>query len=130
MSTQHPGSGSNQSQQPGNAQHDDASASVGGVTSGEAGATPGHETLAETGGSGGAGLTGNQSGAAEGKPRQAGAAPSRQGESPAGDDAEVMDSGARGAQDTRSRQAGGSTTGLGVPETGANQTAADMEHKR
>jgi hypothetical protein len=125
MTTQQPGSGNNQSQQAGNAQHGDAAASVGGATSGEAGATPQHETLAETGGSGGAGLTGNQAGKAEGRPAQAGAAPSRQGE----DDPVVADSGARGAQDTRSRQAGGSTTGLGVPESGANQTPADMEHK-
>lgn len=122
MSTQHSGSGSNPSQQG------DASTSVGRATSGEAGATPGHETLAETGGSGGAGLTGNQSGEEGGKPPQAGAAPSRQGEPPAEEDTEVADSGARGAQDTRSRQAGVSKTGLGVPETGANQTPADLEH--
>jgi hypothetical protein len=117
MSTQQPGSGSNQSQQ------DDASVSVGGPTSGEAGSSRQHETLAETGGSGGAGLTGNQAG-------KAGAAPSRQGKAPAAADDEVMDSGARGAQDTRSRQAGGSGTALGVPETGANQSPADMEHKK
>ena len=130
MSTQQPGSGSNPSQQAGNAQPDGGSASVGGATSGEAGATPQHETLAETGGSGGAGLTGNQVDEDEGKAPQSGAAPSRQGEPPAEEKAVVIDSGARGAQDTRSRQAGGSDTGLGVPETGANQTAADMEHKR
>lgn len=125
MSTQQPGSGSNPSQ------HDNGAASVGGPTSGEAGASRQHETLAETGGSGGAGLTGNQAGKAGGKPAQARPATSRQGEAPAdaGDEV-VKDSGARGAQDTRSRQAGGSATGLGTPETGANQTPADMEHKK
>jgi hypothetical protein len=36
---------------------------------------------------------------------------------------------ARGPQDTRSHQAGGTETGLGTPETGANQTPADLEHR-
>jgi hypothetical protein len=106
----------------GKSQQDDASVTlgIGGVTSGEAGATPTHETMAETGGSGGSGLTRNQSGQGAG----AGAATERgAGES-------ATDSGARGFQDTRGNQAGGSATGLGTPETGANQTPADLEHKR
>lgn len=32
----------------------------------------------------------------------------------------------RGAQDTRSNQAGSTGTGLGAPETGANQSASDF----
>jgi hypothetical protein len=32
----------------------------------------------------------------------------------------------RGPQDTRSRQAGGTATGLGAPETGANQSPSDF----
>lgn len=35
-------------------------------------------------------------------------------------------SGARGATDTTSEQAGGSETGLGTPETSANQSPADL----
>jgi hypothetical protein len=121
MSSQQPGTGNNQSQQAagGDAQPGDAAASVGHATSGEAGASRKHETMAETGGSGGAGLTGNQSGAATGQPVP-----------PPDEVGVVIDSGARGAQDTRSRQAGGSKTGLGSPETGANQSPADIEHKK
>ncbi|MES2743252.1 MAG: hypothetical protein V4754_20200 [Pseudomonadota bacterium] len=36
----------------------------------------------------------------------------------------------RGAQDTRSAQAGGTGTGLGSGETGANQTPADVSPNR
>jgi hypothetical protein len=137
MSTQQPGSTSNSSQQSGggHAQHDET-ASVGHATSGAAGSTRGHETQRETGGSGGAGLTANQVGGKPGAASQSSGAPSgtptgapsRQGEAPQ-DGPVVRDSGARGAQDTRSRQAGGSETGLGSPDSGANQTSADLEHK-
>jgi hypothetical protein len=105
-------------------------ASVGHRTSGEAGSTPTHETMAETGGSGGSGLTRNQSG--EGS-RQSGAATGaqqqRKDETLEPSDS-AMSSGARGFQDTRSRQAGGSGTGLGTPETGANQTKADLDRQK
>ena len=49
---------------PGAQGRDDPSTTigVGGVTSGQQGATPSHETQQETGGSGGGGLTRNQSG--------------------------------------------------------------------
>lgn len=132
------GSGNQAGNAPaGNAQHADTAASVGHATSGEAGATPGHETMSETGGSGGAGLTATQV-AETGEPVQSGGvqpghplagSSNRQGEPVAGEPGIVVDSGARGAQDTRSQQGGGTGTGLGVPETGANQTPADLEHQ-
>jgi hypothetical protein len=98
--------------------------------------------MAETGGSGGDGLTGNQVGGSHqvadqhARPRQAAGngAPgdsfspgneAGQARQPAPGSA--IDSGARGFQDTRSEQAGGSETGLGTPATGANQNAEDME---
>jgi hypothetical protein len=77
---------------------------------GQADATP---DQAETGGSGGAGLTRNEgnggSVAAQPKPVHT-----------------ATLSGARGATDTTSEQAGGSETGLGTPETSANQSPADL----
>ena len=36
----------------------------------------------------------------------------------------------RGAQDTRASQAGSTSTGLGAPETGANQQASDLAPPR
>jgi hypothetical protein len=111
----------------GNSQHGDAAgtASVGHRTSGEAGATLDHETMAETGGSGGSGLTRSQVGQSEGSGGDA----SRQGEKPEECDSAMM-SGARGFQDTRSRQAGGTGTGLGTPETGANQVPEDLNGQK
>jgi hypothetical protein len=104
---------------------------VGGPTSGEAGSTLTHETMAETGGSGGVPLT---------KPRKEEAAGTSQsgqpGNSQGGDavranpDAEGAGTAAtatgRGKQDTRSQQAGINETGLGTPETGGNQTEGDL----
>jgi hypothetical protein len=141
MSSKQPGSGAQSSQ--GNAQHDESSTSVGGATSGKAGATRHHETMAETGGSGGGGLTRNDvkepqaagkeagarqsagNNAPEVPARPAGGGPGAATDYSAG--GPVADSGARGFQDTRSEQAGGSGTGLGTPETGANQTEDDIE---
>jgi hypothetical protein len=111
---------------------------VGNPTSGEAGATLTHETMAETGGSGGAPLT---------KPRKEEAAASGQSTLPGnrqGDalqnavDAAAAPEGAgtaatatgRGAQDTRSQQAGANPDGLGTPETGGNQSPADLAPPR
>jgi hypothetical protein len=127
----------------GNAHHGDGSATigVGGPTSGEAGATPTHETQAETGGSGGAGLTRNEAGGSRQRSDQQaqgrqgagdntdgmGGAPSSEQDRSAGDSA--MNAHMRGFQDTRSEQAGGSETGLGSPETGANQDIADIENQ-
>ena len=110
---------------------------IGGRTSGEAGATPGHETMAETGGSGGDALT--QPRDIETAPlsgnRQAGEA-NRQGipgevqdELPEGAGTAATAS-ARGYQDTRSRQAGPGETGLGTPETGGNQDEGDLAPPR
>ena len=110
--------------QPGAPAQDDPSTTigVGGVTSGQQGATPSHETQQETGGSGGDGLTRNQSGetvnAPTGEAEQGGMA----GE--AADSAMTHIN--RGAQDTRSGQAGPSATGMGSPETGGNQDESDL----
>lgn len=80
---------------------------------GQADATP---DQAETGGSGGDGLTRHEGDGGPGsvgmaeKPRHA-----------------PTESGAVGATDTRAEQAGAhETTGLGSPETGANQAPGDM----
>jgi hypothetical protein len=107
---------------------------VGGETSGEAGSTPTHETMAETGGSGGAqqtlpkdleaapprtgasqGQEAAAEGATEGTPEGAGTAATAAG---------------RNYQDTRGSQAGRLPTGLGTPETGANQDEGDLAPPR
>lgn len=98
---------------------------VGGATSGQAGATPTHETQQETGGSGGAQLT-QSTGEIDGAPAgQAGIALAAPAPRPEGDGS-ALQTGARGAQDTRAQQAGGTGTGLGTPETGANQSEDDL----
>jgi hypothetical protein len=115
---------------------------VGGPTSGEAGSTVNHETMAETGGSGGAPMTkpSNQESAplaqGSGQPSDIGsrsAAGSTAGTS-AGADAEGAGSDAtattRGFQDTRSAQASSGSTGLGAPESGGNQTGNDLAPPR
>ncbi|MFL6675183.1 MAG: hypothetical protein ACJ8LG_18070 [Massilia sp.] len=115
----------------GNAPHAGASetVSVGGLTSGEEGATPTHETMQETGGSGGAGLTRHEGDTPGQAAPAGGAAKDRQECAPEGADSAATHI-VRGYQDTRSHQAGGSDTGLGTPETGANQTPADMERRK
>jgi hypothetical protein len=114
---------------------DSATLGIGGATSGEAGSTPTHETMAETGGSGGDALT---------KPRDEEAAASGDTTKVQGDklqhsvDAATAPEGAgtaatataRGAQDTRSQQAGIGQTGLGTPETGGNQSEDDLAPPR
>lgn len=111
---------------PGAAAQDDPSTTigVGGPTSGQQGATPSHETQQETGGSGGEGLTRNQSGETANAPtgEMPGAGGGMAGE--AADSAMTHIN--RGAQDTRSSQAGPSATGLGSPETGGNQNEGDL----
>lgn len=111
--------------------HDEASTTlgVGGDTSGEAGATPTHETMAETGGSGGPALTQpNDVESASYTPSDADEAED-DGAEPlgAGSDATAV---GRGYQDTRSSQAGRLPTGLGTPETGGNQDASDLAPPR
>jgi len=110
---------------------DSITVGVGGPTSGEAGSTLTHETMAETGGSGV-----NQQ--AEDKDQQA--APSSPAAQSAGAgnwqsaEPEGADTAAtaitRGYQDTRSSQAGKQPTGLGTPETGGNQTERDLAPPR
>ena len=111
---------------------------VGGATSGQAGATPSHETQQETGGSGGEQLTASQGEAVAGESapanpaaRNTGAAASAEGvpaapRHPAEPEDSSMHSGARGAFDTRSNQAGGTGSGIGSPESGANQSPDDL----
>ncbi|WP_156328211.1 MULTISPECIES: hypothetical protein [unclassified Massilia] len=106
-------------------------AAIGHRTSGEAGSTPTHETMAETGGSGGDALT---------KPRDEEVRGAGRSDKDQGDalqhavDVAAEPEGAgsaatattRGAQDTRSHQAGIGETGLGTPETGGNQSEGDL----
>lgn len=102
---------------------------VGGVTSGQSGATPSHETQRETGGSGGEQLTASQDGGGPANANvqpAAGSAPAGPAASASEPDDSSMQSGARGAFDTRSGQGGGTGTGLGSPESGANQSEADL----
>jgi hypothetical protein len=103
---------------------------IGNVTSGEQGSTPTHETMAETGGSGGRALT---------QPRPEEIAPSSRGTRQLDDvggnrQAEGEGTAAtainRGFQDTRSRQASPGNTGLGAPETGGNQSEDDLARPR
>lgn len=112
---------------------------VGGVTSGQQGATPAHETQQETGGSGGDGLTRNQSGETANAPTgapAAGAPPAAPAPAAptAGAHVEAQDSAmtniGRGPQDTRPNQAGPGETGLGTPETGGNQDRRDLPPSR
>jgi hypothetical protein len=101
------------------------SVGIGGTTSGQAGATPTHETQQETGGSGGAQLThstGEIDAAPGTTPDGTLAAPQASVEA----DGSAMQSNARGALDTRGQQAGGTGTGLGARETGANQSEEDL----
>lgn len=98
---------------------------VGGVTSGQQGATPAHETQQETGGSGGDGLTRNQSGETTNAP--SGAAP---GGGHVEAEGSAMTNIGRGPQDTRPNQASDTGTGLGTPETGGNQDQSDLPPAR
>lgn len=114
---------------------DDTSVAVGGPTSGQQGATPTHESQAETGGNGGPGLTRNQSGpyvnapdgTREGDPTINGASVESGEAATRTEPADAAMTHANpGAQDTRADQAGVHKTGLGAPETGGNQTEDDL----
>jgi hypothetical protein len=108
---------------------------VGGLTSGQQGATPSHENQTETGGNGGPGLTRNQSGPYVNAPDGTeDAAPDA-----AATNVETLGAASRtesvdaamthanpGAQDTRASQAGPRETGLGAPETGGSQDERDL----
>lgn len=101
---------------------------VGGRTSGQAGATPSHETQAETGGSGGEQLTHSQddSPALPVAGTAVAPAPPNSPEDAGSASDSALQSGARGALDTRPRQGGGTGTGLGSAESGANQSTGDL----
>lgn len=93
-----------------------------------------NESMAETGGSGGDALTKPRNEEAAGN-RQSAPDEKRQGDAlqhavdlaaePEGAGTAATATG-RGKQDTRSRQAGISETGLGTPETGGNQSPEDL----
>lgn len=118
MSTQNGGAGNSQG----------GSTSVGvGPGNDRQGAAPGSEgSQRETGGSGGEGMTRNL------EETGSDASVDTAGEPTVGPDGEPLAEGAdmtainRGAQDTRSRQAQPGKTGLGAPETGANQGPDDL----
>ncbi|WP_296949509.1 hypothetical protein [uncultured Massilia sp.] len=110
---------------------------LGHATSGAEDATPTHESMTETGGSGGPQLTQPRDvevAPVTGASRQDVGAGNRQGQGEAADDAEAAGTDAtaiaRGYQDTRSRQASPGSTGLGTPETGGNQTPDDLAPPR
>lgn len=98
---------------------------VGGATSGQQGATPQHETQQETGGSGGDGLTRNQSGETANAPDGDMAEDRPHTEAPGS----AMTNAGRGPQDTRPDQADPAAqtgAGMGTPETGGNQDERDL----
>lgn len=101
---------------------EEVTAGFGGPVTGQDGSTPSVENQRETGGSGGEGLTRND---ATESPEPEGLAQAAKPPHPHG----IGESGARGFQDTRGEQAGGTETGLGVPESGANQKPADLENQ-
>lgn len=103
---------------------DQGATAIGGATSGQAGATPAHETQAETGGSGGAQLT-HSHGEIQEDSVEKPASPA-DGAGQAGDTDSDLQSGSRGALDTRPEQGGGTGTGLGSRESGANQSGDDL----
>jgi hypothetical protein len=82
-----------------------------------------------SGGSGGEQLTRSLDDTGSGKPLPAGER-NREGKQEAPEGAgSAMTSATRGPQDTHSQQAGSTPTGLGAPETGANQKPSDLAPK-
>lgn len=130
---------SGKSSTPGASYHSDSGAhqgesitmGVGGPTSGEAGSTPTHETMAETGGSG---VNQQAEDKSEVAKRSPGAVQSADPGSQRAAEPEAagtpVTATVRGAQDTRSSQAGRLPTGLGTPETGGNQDEGDLAPPR
>jgi hypothetical protein len=111
-------------QNAGAGHHGDASVGIGPGNDGS------DESQRETGGSGGSqltrGLDDTHSGARSAPVDAAGDAP----EEPPEGEGSASTAATRGAQDTHSRQAGGTATGLGAPETGANQAPGDLAPKK
>ncbi|MDL2355247.1 MAG: hypothetical protein QFF03_08320 [Pseudomonadota bacterium] len=88
-----------------------------------AGNDPGAETQQGSGGSGGSDPAGDQKGDAPSNlPDEADVAPEGSGS--------AATAATRGPQDTHSRQAGSTATGLGAPEAGANQQQGDLAPPR
>jgi hypothetical protein len=118
MSTQNAG--------PGNSQGGSTSVGVGPGNDRQGAAPDSEGSQRETGGSGGAGMTRNLEDTGSGAFLDAADAPA------VGPDGGQLAEGAdmtainRGPQDTRSRQAQAAKTGLGAPETGANQGPDDL----
>lgn len=98
---------------------------IGGTTSGQEGATPTHETQQETGGSGGAQLT-QSTGEIDAPPGTTPDGTPSAPEHASQAEGSAMQTRARGHLDTQSQQAGGTGTGLGSRESGANQSEADL----
>jgi hypothetical protein len=119
-------------QQSNHGNQQSAMTALGNVTSGEAGATPDHETMAETGGSGGDALTKprREETAPLSGTRQSGDAGNRQADEHTEGEGTAATAINRGYQDTRSRQSGPQKTGLGAPETGGNQDEGDLAPPR
>lgn len=98
------------------AQHDSGRTGIGDDDLDEDGQADATVDQSETGGSGGAGLTRHEG---DGALARAGTPDARH---------PARDAGARGAGDTHAEQAGNKRFGLGTPETGGNQTPADLAH--
>jgi hypothetical protein len=119
MSTQNAG--------PGNSQDGSTSVGVGAGNDRQGAAPDGEGSQRATGGSGGAGLTRNLEDTNSDAPSEPAGEPAVES-----DDIEHLAEGTdmtainRGVQDTRSRQAESVETGLGAPETGANQGPDDL----
>lgn len=96
-------------------QSDNGTTGIGDNDLDDNGQADGTRDQAETGGSGGAGLTRNEG---DGAPAKAGTG-ARAPHPP-------TETGASGAFDTRAEQAGVNPTGLGSAETGANQAPDDL----
>jgi hypothetical protein len=120
MSTQNAGAG--------NSQGESTSVGVGPAND----ARDGEGSQRATGGSGGPGLTRNLEDTGSGAPSDSAGEPTVGPDDVGEQLAEGTDMTAtnRGVQDTRSRQAGSTETGLGAPETGANQGPDDLAPRR
>jgi hypothetical protein len=112
---------------PGNSQDGSTSVGVGAGNDRQGAARDSEGSQRETGGSGGPGLTRNLEDTGSDAPSGPAGEPALES-----DDIEQLAEGTdmtainRGAQDTRSRQAESVETGLGAPETGANQGPDDL----
>jgi hypothetical protein len=116
----------------GNSQGGSTSVGVGPANDRQGGSRESDGSQRATGGSGGSGLTRSLEDTGSDAPSQpvSGpmAGPDDVGEQVAGEGS-AMTASTRGPQDTRSHQAGSSETGLGAPETGANQGPDDLAPK-